>query len=730
MTQKPAHESGEQPLDTKLLSNLIYQINIVRRQVSTYPPGHQVIVTSAIRTLKILERLKPITPQITIGIARDRLMLGSNPLDPQNPVYREFARALFSHGLVALTIRHGLTSSELCRFCSLLGNKPQDLLEKGGITQMSAASGIEHIAGTPLDYRRFHTRQIGHGNDTVPLNPTHTLPTWEQFVSSLMLSAKHQGAQTSPPMTSPAALAMNLNSESHLDTTQVKTDYDKAIATFLRDLDREDLSKQVHDELLDKFRIFVTELQPHLRNQFLASTFSSIASQERQANSLFEVFPKHILLNALNDLNTRQTNLPPFILQLLSQLSHTAPHPSDAQEKGSPPEPVDTSKLFNQVFSEHRVENYVPDDYQTILRHIPNHRTPTTLPPAVVADLKKGLDEQSIEKHLAAVVSHLLQNANSTDRHASLKQQLSDLIQHFIATGDFSAIIDLHRQLSAPSSQSIKKARDLRAALFSGYRFTRDIVHSLVLWPANKRQIIFSLIHQVGPPFIPQLLDQLAEERVRSARFQLLKLLADMGPAIREQVTERLHDSRWYFVRNLVVLLRGLDDPALMHNLAPLLNHPHERVRQETLKTAFHFRDPRADNALLKELHRRPEGPPEWAINLAGHCQDKRILCRLLKLMSESGLNKEGLAVQLAIVTTLGKIGDPIALNDLARVLFGFSVCHPYRHRRLQYRIVETLKNYPPESSAPVYRRLARSARPDLAELRLLAAQYTPGAVP
>lgn len=462
MTQKPAHESGEPPLDTKLLSNLIYQTNIVRRQVSAYPPGHQVIATSALRTLKILERIKPITRQVTIGIARDRLMLGSTPLDPKNPVYREFARALFSHGLVALTIQHGLTSSELCRFCSLLGNKPQDLLEKGGITQISAATGIEHIAGTPLDYRRFRTRQIVHDNDTGPLNPTPALPTWEHFVRSLMLSAKHQGAQTSPPSTSPTALAISLNSHSHLDATQVKSDYDKAIATFLRDLDREDLSKQVHDDLVDKFRIFVTELQPHLRNQFLASTFASLASQEKQADTLFKVFPKDVLLNALN---TRQTDLPPFILQLLSQLSHTHPSPSEAQETTSPEGSVDTSKLFDQVFSDHQVDNFVTDDYQAILRRIPNHQTPTTLPPAVVADLKKDLDEQSLEKHLAAVLSYLLQNASPSDSHTRLKQQLSDFIQHFIATGDFCAIMDLYRQLSAPSSQSIKKARDLRAAL-------------------------------------------------------------------------------------------------------------------------------------------------------------------------------------------------------------------------------------------------------------------------
>jgi len=730
LTQEMSSESSAPRLDAKVLSNLIYQMNIVRRQVSAYPPGHQVILTAADRALKVLENLKTTTPQVTIGIARDRLMLGATPLDPQNPVFREYARALFSHGMVALTIHHGLTAEELCSFCRLLACKPEELLARGGIVAATATAGIQHARITPLDYGQFRTMGISQISESELTAQLDGPRPWDRFVSTLLApSDKNQfGIWPTESMATPKGLAGILSTEPSACIDNDTGDYDKAITTFLRDLDRENLSHQHHDALLDKFRIFVTELQPRLRQQFLSRTVSALAVHEAQAGAILSRFPNTMILDTLNDLNARQADIPPFILQMLSQLSCAGLPPATALPEGNPvsAEPY-TDEQLRQVFADHRAGDYVPEDYQSLLRRFPNHQPVPTLPPEVIDGLKDSIHDQTMERRLCSIISHMMQHPGELHGHTELTSYLAPLIQHFIATGDFAALIDLHRQTSCAAPDSKGKARDQQPSLFSSYSFTREIVRSLPLWPATKCQEISTLIRQIGAPFVPLLLDQLAEEKDRSVRYRNLALLRDMGPIIRQEVLNRLHDDRWHLVRNLIVLLRGLGDPDLMESMAPLLQHPHERVRQEALNAAFHFKDTRAEAALLRELYREAELPPVWAIGLARYSRDSRIFRRLVELLRQSSLTSESLSVRLAVVATLADIGNPMALPDLERVLFSFSLCHPRRHKRLQCQILETLKSYPGEATEPLYRRLGRSMRPDLAELRHLSVSTRPG---
>ena len=730
MARETSNASATPSLDTKALSNLIYQLNIVRRQVSAYPPGHQVILSAADRTLKVLANLKTTTPQITIGIARDRLMLGATPLDPKNPVYREYARALFSHGIVALTIHLDLSAEELCTLCRLIARKPEDILAQGGIVAAATAANIIHAKVTPLAHNQFRTTGILQLNDNERATQSDTTKPWDRFVGTLLAPAHPPQAGPWPTeiIVTPEKLAGILSTEESDCLTKDTGEYDKAITTFLRDLDRENLSHHQHDELLDKFRIFVNELQPELRQQFLSSTVSMLGIHETQAGALLSRFPSTLLLDTLNDLNARQADIPPFILQMLSQLSCAGPALETAQTQKNPAGMESfTAEHFQQVFAEHRANDFVPEDYQSLLRGFPNQRPVPVLPPDVIEGLTESVHDQTMERRLCAIITHMMQHFEEPQCHAALKSHLSPLIQHFIDTGDFAALIDLHRQADSFTQASRTLAIDNLTASFSSYRFTREIVRSLSLWPQAKRQEIFELMLQVGAPFVPILLDQLGEEQDRSVRSRYLKLLGDMGPIIRQEVLSRLHDDRWHMVRNLIVLLRGLDDPELMDTMEPLLQHPHERVRQEALKTAFYFKDARADDALLKELKRTTDLPPAWAIGLARHSQDTRVFQRLVDLLRQTSLSNESLSMRLAVVATLADIGNPIALNALEQVLFSFSICHPRRHKRLQAQIMASLKNYPRESTKSLYRRLDHSVRPDLAELRHLSGPINRG---
>ena len=84
----------ELPIDTRLLSEAVIELNISRKNVGIYPPGHIQITRSIDRAYEILQRLFEIRPEMTLGVAKDTLLVGQDYLDQRNPVFRDFALSL------------------------------------------------------------------------------------------------------------------------------------------------------------------------------------------------------------------------------------------------------------------------------------------------------------------------------------------------------------------------------------------------------------------------------------------------------------------------------------------------------------------------------------------------------------------------------------------------------------------------------------------------------------
>ncbi|MEK6743269.1 MAG: hypothetical protein AABZ15_06655, partial [Nitrospirota bacterium] len=86
--QKPPQTAErEVPLDTRLLSDAVIELNISRKNVGIYPPGHIQITKSIDRAYEVLIKLFEIRQEMTLGVAKDTLFVGQDYLDQRNPVY-------------------------------------------------------------------------------------------------------------------------------------------------------------------------------------------------------------------------------------------------------------------------------------------------------------------------------------------------------------------------------------------------------------------------------------------------------------------------------------------------------------------------------------------------------------------------------------------------------------------------------------------------------------------
>ncbi len=104
-------------LGTKILSDFIIELNIALRLVTSYPKNHPITTTSIQKVLRHLEELLEFREEITIGVARDMLIVGYAVMDPKNPDYGNLAKALFDHDIATVTFKRNTTADEHC--CAL-----------------------------------------------------------------------------------------------------------------------------------------------------------------------------------------------------------------------------------------------------------------------------------------------------------------------------------------------------------------------------------------------------------------------------------------------------------------------------------------------------------------------------------------------------------------------------------------------------------------------------------
>ena len=153
------NEDGRSSLDARLLNEAVIELNISRKNVGIYPPGHVQITNSIDRAFAILQRLFDIRSEMTLGIAKDTLLIGQDYLDQKNPVYRDFALSLNQQGIAAVTFVKGLDRDELVRFHRIITTKPEDIRDAGGIGSVLSNADIPHVRVQVIDYSSLHVTE-------------------------------------------------------------------------------------------------------------------------------------------------------------------------------------------------------------------------------------------------------------------------------------------------------------------------------------------------------------------------------------------------------------------------------------------------------------------------------------------------------------------------------------------------------------------------------------------
>jgi HEAT repeat protein len=465
----------------------------------------------------------------------------------------------------------------------------------------------------------------------------------------------------------------------------------------------------------------VQSLNYNLRKTFVERFFSSFSHNTDALEKLVPNLSDDIIIDALEENTNKELYIPPNILDILKRLKKNSAI-EDAGQTDELPGSLSEDELaekFKVIFKEDELDRFVPLDYQKILHHVVAAETLSAPELSQVHQLEETLSAHSVNMHLMSVVVDIIVRRGGRGAPPYLVRGLKNCCRYLISIGDFQALSDIYKTVSEKtllSSENRNMAKSGILEIFADDDFIGEVLDASSQWGKEKDFYIVDLIKRVGSPFVEPLLDRMASEEDRTLRYFYLDLLGELGTIVREPAIKRLKDNRWFLVRNLIMLLRNLNDPSILPSLHSLLDHPHPRVRHELMQTLIKFNDPVAERIILQEMDSPDTGRCLKAIALAGMTRNRMVSQKLLGFLKQRGLGKTVLPIKKASVHALGEIGDPSALPTLQNILKSRIFFRRHAATSLKLEIIASLRKYPAGEASPILKGVTSSGPQLLAD--------------
>jgi len=704
-------QKRELPLDTRMLSDAVIELNISRKNVSIYPPGHAQIAKSIDRAFEVLLKLFEVRKEITLGVAKDTLFVGKDYLDRSNPVYRDFALSLSGQGIAAVTFSKGIDRPELERFHRILTTKPEDITRLGGIAKVVANAGMPNIRVVPVDYGSLHVteeQEISHAHARPAVEEGPGL--WGDFVSSLSegtiaVPGRDQGISLKDAeQVDPAELARLLN-ERKLDPGAALKSYDRIISSHLRVRSEQRRLSRGQSESLHSLSGLLKDLHPDLRKQFLAVTFDRTAdASPAVTEEIMGGLTDDMIIEMLKQASAEGREISPTLTGLLSKLS-SAGTETQAQGTATPSAAAHgamTQEQVQSLFKREQYETYVSNEYEDTLRRLGSGKASVAVPAGTfpIDEYVASMTEEKLDYQIGRVLLGFIDEKIEDDDYGEFLKKIVSNIPELVRTEQFSLLHDSFETLRLHSRE--KKSLGIRAMVdvaLRGFRspeFIASVCDAFsICSDRDKARAAGRFLLALGQDAIPPLFDLYARDTAAGGRRAVFDLLCSIGHPAVEEAVRRLGDPRPYYVRNLVMLIRWGWDGSVTPSLRPLLRHADPQVRLEAIAALLRFRDTAAVPALRAAILSQDPDESAQAAVLAGQFRVSDVVDALAGRLKKAILFESDYRDNEELIRVLGEIGDPHAVPELERLAKGGWPLFPKSRARMKATIFESLGRFP-----------------------------------
>jgi hypothetical protein len=520
------------------LGEFLIELSIGLNKFAMYPGGHPSLGPACELLVRRLNQLLKERGTLSVGVARNQLVIEGVATDTKNPVLKDLAGRLHRHHLGAITFGRGVEASEVQGFLARVSIEADRSEQPLGVAITSDAHSASwpHVRLYPLMYERLQlladagAPPAGSEDQETRTQRTRAAQLWIGMARAALAAEgtpevdEKAAEKADEAATDPAAVA------SAIENHPRGTAYDQVIVGYMLQIAQELRAAGGAEAvaLRDRMTKLVGTLSDHTLQRLL-----EMGGDGTQRRKFLMDASQGMAVDAVIDLvraasGTNQQTVSHSFLRMLQKLARHA----------------DASGGQRQVIAEQGVRDQVaelirgwslsdpnPDAYRAALEAL-STTSPlfAVSPEARFAPEPRRIVEMALEvgavgEPLSRAVDHLLKG-----------NELKWLVERLNSAGRGGVTEALWTQIATPDRLGLV----LRQEPFDG-------------------GLVDILVPRMGSASIAPMLDALSEVESATVRRALMERVVRMGPDAGVAAVERLADERWFVKRNMLKIIGDLE---------------------------------------------------------------------------------------------------------------------------------------------------------------------------
>ncbi len=684
------------PLDARLLSDAIIELNISRRNVAIYPRGHTLVEKSLDKAFDYLRELFELRSEITVAVAKDILIVDNHFLDKKNPVFSEFALSLNKDNISSVTFMSGLSKGDIYEFQRFLSAEVPNSSKE---TLLEALKGynMSNIQVEFIDFGAFSFEELREDQEVADGN------LWEEYIFGLLEGSLGAAEGSDVPRgVTPSILAKLTNS---IDYFKDET-YVEVISSYLR----RSSEKSYSGSDLKKLTDYINGFRPEVKKQFLTSAINNISGVADSANTKLIGRSVDEVIELLRVINEQMEAIPSALKNLLNKLSLLDHGRNDSLPDKGELDPAKgghvaddilvSPKIMNLISGSH-FSTYVSDEYQHQIDQIIKFDA-AAYRVEVPEELHREWSDESIEGGFNQVILELISSGvrciiPPVDHEYFIKL-LKEQAEKLVCNGSYGQILNMVNIFKAEVEENEAPGIGFYVLQhLNSQHFISYLASSFRTMDRESTADALLLCEYYGPKIVSLIIEALIEEETQRNRRFLIGLISHLGDGAYPELVKHLSDSRWFVKRNMLYMLGKCANKEIVEVVKPYAHHENPKVSFQAIKILLNVGDGYAIAVLRDLLKSKNRESVVQAIELSGLFKVKEIVPDLVFMLKKKTRTGADISNKIPIVKALGKIGGSQALDAIRGLLAARSLLFKSRLQKLKKEIYLTLENCPAE---------------------------------
>jgi hypothetical protein len=632
------------------------------RAVKLYPPNNPIYSQSVKKSCELLAPYLEKAHALSVGVQKTAFTAQQLPFAKDTQQNKTIAQDLFMKGVREMVFSSGVTEAELLELYRALARSSESLAMSNGIASVLWEKDVKHVKVVEAGLDEVITssagereRQARHDADA---DSASDLARHEFRGRTLVLT----DLDANPEAYSARMLELAMETRGENETVEDR------LYSLYRDAGREIEAERGTDraQLLEKLARSVLSLDPPYREGLIAGKLYA----DRDSDAAQEGIDEENLPAALHELESGRFSDSWSVQQIASLLKRSAEKTVAVSAPPATPADVEAAPLTAEIFED--------------VKHLAEYS------PEEMASLRQ-LSESGMEADILGAAMRtlifLLPRVKNSARPADAEQelalfsgvvrQLEEMAVYLLNNREYKSASHIIEAFHVPVDPAFKprmieaqRKTASRVAIMAAIKDLRTQRRESAEYAAA-----YEYLSALERETTEALLELLAEGDDRTARIFYLDLIKVIGKNQTALFGDRLSDSRWYFVRNIVSILGENKSDQSLALLRKAADHENVRIRQEVIKSLMSIGGKKAASVLAKFLRDKDEDVLVMALrafaDFSGIGAEETH--PIISFLEERQLRKKDMAVIVESIRALGKIGGPGArefLGSYARIIW------------------------------------------------------------